>query len=79
LWAAQLAQVPGVSEEMARVLSDAYETPALLVDQLERDPVVVANLTLYTKSAKGTQRIGPAVSDRLKAFFTSANADLELG
>jgi len=78
LWAAQLTQVPGISDEIARVLSDAYETPASLVDQLERDPVVVANLAVYTKSAKGTQRIGTAVSDRLKTFFSSDDADLEL-
>lgn len=87
-WVSQLMQIPGVSEEIAKVIAERYPTPAAVMRAAsDADPAgtcvrstssasladsFFADLEYPIRGKKATRRIGPIVSRRVFTLFHPA-------
>jgi len=86
-WVSQLMQIPGVSEEIAKVIADQYASPAALLQAIGQvDPVgteaggqaggladsFLAELEFPIRGKKSMRRVGPVVSRRIFTMFNPA-------
>jgi len=82
-WVSQLMQIPGVSEDIAKIIAERYPSPGVLLDAVARasassavagpDALMadafVAELEYPIRGKKSTRRIGPIVSRRVFTLF----------
>jgi hypothetical protein len=80
-WISQLMQIPGVSEEIAKVIAERYTSPATLLAAVAKLDVshvassssegdsFLAEIEYPIRGKKGTRRVGPIISRRIALLF----------
>lgn len=83
-WVSQLMQVPGVSEEIAKIVAERYQSPGALLAAVASAvaeagdasravtaaaEAFIAEMEYPIRGRKGTRRVGPIVSRRLFTLF----------
>lgn len=80
IWVSQLMQLPGVSEDIAKTISNRYSSPAALlkaVSSIAGSPAVggatgdlfLADLEYPIRGKKETRKVGPVISRRIFTLF----------
>merc|ERR1719316_2525239 len=75
-WISQLMQVPGVSEEVAKVIAKRHSSPAALLAAVNGNPPAkqefLADLEVPIRGQKSSRRLGPVLSRRLHSLFSAS-------
>merc|ERR1712014_97013 len=73
-WVSQLMQIPGVSEEIAKVVAERYPSPASILAAVAKSDASTVNIVAEgfvseieypIRGKKSTRKIGPIVSRRI--------------
>ncbi|CAD7940077.1 unnamed protein product [Amoebophrya sp. A120] len=78
-WCSMLMEIPGLGEEMAKVVAENFKTPPLLVSAILQDEAraygnvlkQLENLLVPQRGKNETRRLGPALANRIVQFFAS--------
>jgi hypothetical protein len=77
-WVSQLMQIPGVSEEIAKVVAERYPSPAAILAAVAKTDSSTSNahaegfvseIEYPIRGKKSTRKIGPIVSRRIFMLF----------
>ncbi|CAK0821935.1 unnamed protein product [Prorocentrum cordatum] len=74
-WVSQLMQIPGVSEEIAKVIAEHHPSPAAILGAVasagaSSGSAFLADLEYPIKGRSGTRKVGPVVSRRVFTMFS---------